>query len=57
MSSQNKFPNIPNVDIGLHVVLHENIDQTLLNKLHGPMHYKIRVTYVLNGYELYTMLQ
>jgi len=29
MSSQNKFPNIPNVDIGLHVVLHENIDQTL----------------------------
>jgi len=29
-----------------HVVLNENIDQTLLNKLHGPIHYKIGVTCV-----------
>ena len=35
-------------------VLHENIDQTLLNKLHGPMHYKIGVTCVYNGHVFYT---
>ena len=29
-----------------HVVLNKNIDQTLLNKLHGPIHYKIGVTCV-----------
>ena len=27
-------------------ILYENVDQILLNKLHGPMHYKIGVTYV-----------
>ena len=30
--------------------LYTNIDLTLLNKLHGPMHYKIGVTYVYNGH-------
>jgi len=35
-------------------VLHENIDQTLLNKLHGPMHYKIDVTCVYNRHMFYT---
>jgi len=29
------------------LVLYENIDQILLNILHGPMHYKIGVTCVL----------
>ena len=29
-------------------VLHENIDRTLLNKLHGPMHCRIGVTCVYN---------
>jgi len=31
-------------------VLYENIDQTLPNKLIGPMDYKIGVTYVYNGH-------
>jgi len=37
-------------------VLHENIDPTLLNKLHGPMHYKIGVTWVYNECVFYTLL-
>ena len=31
------------------VVLYQNIDQILPNKLHGPMYYKIGVTCVYNG--------
>jgi len=31
------------------MLLYENIDQILPNKLHGPMHYKIGVTCVNNG--------
>ena len=31
-------------------ILYENIDQILTNKLHGPMHYKIGVTCVYNGW-------
>jgi len=27
-----------------------------LNKLHGPMHYKVGVTCVYNGQELYTSI-
>jgi len=34
-----------------------NIDQTLPNKLHGPMHYKLSVTCVYNGHLLYTLLK
>jgi len=37
-------------------VLYESIDQILLNKLHGPMHYKIGVTCVYNGHVFYTLL-
>ena len=33
--------------IGVTCVLYENIEQTLPNKLHGPMHYNIGVTCVL----------
>ena len=32
------------------------LTQTLLNKLHGPMHYKIGVTCVYNGLVFYTLL-
>jgi len=37
-------------------VLYENFDQILLNKLHGPMHYKTSVTSVYNGHVFYTLL-
>jgi len=37
-------------------VLYTNIDQTLANKLHGPMHYKIGVTCIYNGHVSYTLL-
>jgi len=40
----------------LHVVLCENIDQILPNKLHGPLHHKIGVTCVDNGHVFYTLL-
>ena len=40
----------------MYVVLHMNIDQTLSNKSHGPMHYKIGVTCVFNGHMFYTLL-
>jgi len=33
--------------------LYENIDQILLNKLHGPMHYTIGVTCVYTGHVFY----
>jgi len=36
--------------------LYENIDQTLLNKLHGPIHYTIGARCVHNGHELFTLL-
>ena len=38
------------------LLVYENIDQTLLNKLHGPMYYKIGVTRVYNGHVFYTLL-
>jgi len=38
------------------MALYENIDRTLLNKLHGPMRYKIGVTCVYNGHVFYTLL-
>jgi len=38
------------------LVLYENIDQTLPNKLDGPMHYKIGVTCVYNGYTIKALL-
>ena len=37
--------------------MYENIDQIVLNKLHGPMHYKIGVTCVYNGHVVCTLLQ
>ena len=37
-------------------VLYENIDQILLNKIYGLMHYKIGITCVYNGHVFYTML-
>ena len=39
-----------------HKVLYENIDQILLNKLYGSMHYKIGVTCEYNGHGFYTQL-
>jgi len=36
--------------MGVRVELYENTDQTLPNKLHRPMHYKIGVTCVYNGH-------
>jgi len=42
--------------INVNTILHENIDQTLLNKLHGLMHYKIDVTCVYNEHVFYTPL-
>ena len=38
------------------VLLYENIDQILQNKLHGQMHYKIGVTCVYIGHMIYTRL-
>ena len=35
-------------------VLYENINQIFPNKLHGPIHYVICVTYVYNGHVFYT---
>jgi len=37
------------------MVLYQNIDQILPNKLHGPMHYKIGATCVNNGHVFYTI--
>jgi len=37
---------------GLFLVLYTNIDLKLRNKSHGPMHYKIDVTCVFNGYKI-----
>ena len=37
-------------------VLYETIDQILPDKLHGPMQYKISVTYVYNEHVFYTQL-
>jgi len=38
------------------IILYENIDQILRNKLHEPMHYIIDVTYVYNRHKMYTLL-
>jgi len=38
------------------LLLYENIDQTLPNTLHGPMHYKLGVTCVYNEHVFYTLL-
>ena len=38
------------------MILYENIDQILLNKLHGPMNYELGDTYVYNGHVFYTLL-
>ena len=40
----------------LYIVLHEDIDQILPNKLHVEMHNKIGVTCVYNGHVFYTQL-
>jgi len=40
----------------MNVLIYENIDQILLNKLHGPMHYKIGVICVYNGHGFYTLV-
>ena len=37
-------------------VLYENIDQILLNKSHGPMHYKIGVTCIYHGHVFFTLV-
>jgi len=37
-------------------LLYKNINQTLLNKCHGPMHYNLGVTCVYNGHVLYTLV-
>jgi len=38
------------------VLLYTNIDLTLPNKLHGPIHYKIGDTCVCNGHVFNTLL-
>jgi len=38
------------------LVLYEDIDQVLPNKLYEPVHYKIGVTCVYNGHMFYTLL-
>ena len=38
------------IKINVNYVFYRNIDQILSNKLQGPMHYKIGVTCVYNGY-------
>jgi len=38
------------------LVLYENIDQILPNKIQEPMHYKISVTCEYNGHVFYTLL-
>jgi len=38
------------------LVLYENIDQTLMNKLHGPMRDKRGAACVYNGHVFYTLL-
>ena len=38
------------------IILYENIDQILPNKLHGPMHYKIGDACIYNGHLFYTLL-
>ena len=38
------------------LVLFTNIDQKLRNELHGPMYYKLGVTWVYNGHDIYTPL-
>ena len=38
------------------LLLYENIDQILPNKLHGPIRSKIGVTCGYNGYAIYTLL-
>ena len=40
----------------IYIVLYEIIDQTLPNKLHGLMHYKIGVTCEYNEHVFYTLL-
>ena len=35
-------------------VWYTNINQKLRNKLNGPMHYKIYVTCVFNGHNIYS---
>ena len=47
------FFRIPYVS---YVILYENIDLTLLNKLHGLMRYKIGGTCVYNGHAFYTLV-
>ena len=38
------------------VLLYENIDQILPNRLHGPMQHKIGGTCIYNGHVFYTLL-
>jgi len=40
----------------VHYALHVNVDQTLPNRLHGPMYNKIGVTCVYNGHVSYFLL-
>ena len=39
-----------------YIVLYENIDQILTNKLHGPMHYTIGVTCIQWTHVLYSVV-
>jgi len=39
----------------VHTVLYTNINLKLRNKLHGPMHYKIGVTFVYNEHVFYNL--
>ena len=40
----------------VNMVLYEEIDQILPNKLHGQIHYNIGFTCVYNGHVFYTLL-
>jgi len=52
---QSSFDTVSSNDSVSKRVLYENIDQSLPNKLHGPMHYKIGVTCVYNEHVFYTL--
>ena len=39
------------------MVLYENIDQILPNKLHGPTHYKNRCSFMFYSMDTYNLLQ
>jgi len=50
------FHHLGPISYLIYLLLYENIDQILLNKLHGPMHYTIGVICLFSGYKINTLL-